>query len=129
MKKVFIFLFLCLGFVGCATMPTQQEISNLDYGAPLTIDYQESIKKYFNDVLFDPYSAVYEFREPRLYWYKDIPLMGGAMYPGYLVSVKVNAKNRMGGYVGKHEYHFIFKNNQITKVLDDEYMLSRLHSR
>ena len=129
MKKIFIVVSLCLGLVGCATMPTQQEIASLDYGVPLTVDYQQAIKNYLGDVLFDPYSAIYEFKEPRIYWYKEVPLMGGTMYSGYLVSVKVNAKNRMGGYVGKQRYNFIFKNNEIIKVIGPDELVSMLHSQ
>lgn len=113
-------LILLLVSSGCATMPTQQELSNLDYGSPLTIDYQTVIKNYFNKVLFDPYSAHYNFGNPRQYWYKEAPLLGGKLYAGYIVFVGVNAKNRMGGYVGVKEYGFLFKNNQIIKIIEPE---------
>ena len=109
--------FLVMLLAGCATMPTQQEIANLDYGAPLTIDYERVIKGYFEKVLFDPYSAHYNFGYPRTYWLKKPPLLGGGIDAGYMVFVGVNAKNRMGGYVGMKEYGFLFKDNQIIKIL------------
>ena len=111
---------LILLVAGCATMPTQQEIANLNYGAPLTIDYQSVIRTYFEKVLFDPYSAHYNFGNPQTYWLKQPPLLGGGLYAGYMVFVGVNAKNRMGGYVGMKEYGFLFKDNQIIKILQPE---------
>jgi len=111
---------LILLVAGCATMPTQQEIANLNYGAPLTIDYQSVIRNYFDKVLFDPYSAHYNFGNPQTYWLKQPPLLGGGLYAGYMVFVGVNAKNRMGGYVGMKEYGFLFKDNQIIKILQPE---------
>jgi len=118
MKRI-LFLLLCLGLFGCVTMPTQEEISHFDYGAPLTIDYQQAIKNYFGEVLFDPYSAVYEFEdEPRTFWYKES--FTGNLYTGYAVYVRVNAKNRMGGYVGKQRHCFIFKDNKIIKIISPE---------
>jgi len=111
---------LILLVAGCATMPTQQEIANLNYGAPLTIDYQSVIRNYFEKVLFDPYSAHYNFGNPQTYWLKQPPLLGGGLYAGYMVFVGVNAKNRMGGYVGMKEYGFLFKDNQIIKILQPE---------
>ena len=107
--------------VGCATMPTKEEIAKLNYGMAPTIDCQQVIKDYFSNALVDPYSAVYEFENtPTQYWYKEPPLMGGKLYAGYMVSVKVNAKNRMGGYTGKKQYIFIFNNNSIIKIIDSE---------
>ncbi|MCG2739114.1 MAG: hypothetical protein L6300_02615 [Syntrophaceae bacterium] len=111
---------LILLVAGCATIPTQQEIANLNYGEPITIDYQSVIKDYFEKVLFDPYSAHYDFGNPRTFWMKEPPLYGGGLYAGYMVIVGVNARNRMGGYVGMQEYGFIFKDNQIIKILRPE---------
>jgi hypothetical protein len=103
---------------GCVTPPSQAEISNLDYGTPPQ-DYEATIKKYFDELLLDPYSAHYDFETPRQIWYKEGPLMGGKLYAGYLVRVGVNAKNRMGGYVGKEMYGFLFKDERVIKILSE----------
>lgn len=105
---------------GCATMPTQEEITKLDYGSPITIDYEMAVKNYFDKVLFDPYSVKYEIEAPYQSWYKEPPLLGGHLYAGYMVVVWVNAKNRFGGYTGNQKYGFIFKNNEIVKVIQPE---------
>jgi len=103
---------------GCATPPSQNVISNLDYGSPPQ-NYEATIKKHFDGTLFDPYSAHYDFEPPQQYWVKDSPLMGGRLCAGYIVRVGVNAKNRMGGYVGKKMYAFIIKDERIIKVMDE----------
>jgi len=118
MKKLLVIL-LCLGLCGCATMPTQKQIDNLDYGAYPTIDYKQAIKNCIGDRLYDPYSAVYEFEAPpQRGWYKEPPLLGGRLYAGYITYVNINAKNRMGGYTGRKRYGVIFKNDRIIKVIE-----------
>ena len=112
---------------GCATPPSQEQISSLDYGSPPQ-NYEATIKKHFDNVLFDPYSAHYDFEPPQQYWVKDAPLMGGKLYAGYFVRVGVNAKNRMGGYVGKKMYGFIIKDERIVKVMD-EFDLQNMRTR
>jgi len=109
-----------LAMSGCATMPTKEEIAKLDYGAPLTVGYEKTIKAYFEKVLFDPYSVQYKFEPPQQRWFKEPPMVGGRLYAGYLVIVWVNAKNRFGGYVGTQKHGFLFKNNQFIKVFQPE---------
>ena len=127
-RKIFWCCVLMIGIlifiIGCATPPTPEELSKLDYG-PMPQNYETAIKLYFDDVLFDPYSAHYEFQYPLRYWFKDLALAGGKLYAGYLVRVSVNAKNRYGGYTGKQEYGFLIQDERIIKALN-EYELSRL---
>jgi len=119
MKNVITLLLpILLLLSGCATPPSQEQIADLDYGAPPQ-NYEATIKKYFENVLFDPYSAHYDIEPPQQYWVKDAPLMGGKLYAGYFVRVGVNAKNRLGGYVGKKMYGFIIKDERIIKVMDE----------
>ena len=108
--------------VGCVSMPTQEELANFDYGSPITIDYKKAIVKYFEPTLFDPYSAMIQFQdgEPQKWWHKDPPILGSHIWIGYAVPVRLNAKNRFGGYTGMKEYRFLFKNNRIIKVLKPE---------
>jgi hypothetical protein len=112
---------------GCATPPSQQQIASLDYGSP-PHNHEATIKRYFDNVLFDPYSAHYDFELPQQYWVKDAPLRGGKVHAGYFVRVGVNAKNRMGGYVGKKVYGFIIKDERIIKVMD-EFELQNMRTR
>ncbi len=109
-----------LGITGCATLPSQKTVDSLDYGQPLTVDYQEIIKKQFDRVAKDPVATLYDFSAPEQYWYQDSPLLGGKIYAGYGVPVRVNAKNSLGGDTGYRSYIFIFHNNVLIKVLTPE---------
>jgi hypothetical protein len=111
---------LCLVAACATTPPTTEEISALGYGEPLTIDYKTSIKKYFEESLIDPFSAHIKIGEPQQYSYRDSLIEGRKVYAGYAVPAKVNAKNRMGGYVGWKDYIFLFRNNQLSKILTPE---------
>lgn len=113
--------------VGCETpgpthpQITQQQFNTLDFGPPLTADYKKAVKQYFSDKLFDPYSAVYDnFSNPQKYWIADPYSSGGKQYVGYIIFLNVNAKNRMGGYVGAKKYGFLFRDNAIIKVMEPE---------
>lgn len=114
-------LLLCLCF-GCVTGPTQQQLEAMDLG-PVPVNYQEPVKKYLDEALFDPYSAHIEFLgAPRKAWYREPAVGGGKLHVGYLIPVAVNAKNRMGGYTGKQLYGFLFKNDQLDFVIDPDGM-------
>jgi hypothetical protein len=118
-KKVFIAAFAGLVLLaGCVTPPTAEERASFDYGPPPK-NHEATIKKYFSDLLFDPYSAQYEFEPPKQQWIKEAPLAGGRTYVGHLVRCSVNAKNRFGAYVGKKQYGFIIKDERIIKVIED----------
>ena len=119
MKKhiLLVLLPILILLSGCATPPSAQQLANIDFGAT-PVDYESTIKKYFEDSLFDPDSARYDFQSPEQMWVKDSPLMGGRLAAGYMVRVGVNAKNRLGGYTGKQMYGFIIKDERIIKVMD-----------
>ena len=123
MKKFLVILLACLALSGCATMPTREEIAKIDYGAPISIDYEQAIKQYCSNTLFDPYSAVYEFSPPQQYWVKQPPMLGGGLISGYMVFVNINAKNKMGGYTGTKRWGFLFRNNSISRVFDPDEMV------
>lgn len=127
MKKLIRLLTLILAISGCATtipakpLPTKEELAKMDYGKPLSIDYEKVIKDYFTTALKDPYTAQYQFAgQPQPFWYRDSPMMGGKEYIGYAVVVLVNAKNSFGGYVGDKQYAFIFHDDSIIKIVSPE---------
>ncbi len=92
---------------GCACLPTQSEIDNLDYGS-YPINYKSAIKAYFDNILFDPNSAQYEFYEPAKTWLKS----GRTIMGGYGVGTNVNPKNKME----KKFWTFFFRDGNIIKV-------------
>ncbi len=101
MKKIILFLFLSLFIIGCAAgrFPTQSEMER-GYFGEYPSDYQQRLTAIISPSLFDPYSAVYRFHEPIKFVYDD--------KLGYAVVVGVNAKNRLGGYVGERNMCFMF---------------------
>lgn len=102
-------------------------MASMDYG-PMPQNQEEAIKKYFEKVLFDPYSAHYDFQEPEMFWYKQPPLAGGGLFSGWIVRVSANAKNRFGGYVGAETSGFLIKNEEIIKVLSPMELQNIRHS-
>ena len=100
--------------LGC---PRPLTIHNADYGnVPDT--YQQSVQTYMENYLDDPSSAQYRFVGDPV---KGYAYLRGAMEPpefGYLVSVGINVKNRMGGYAGEQMYTFLLKNHQVWKLED-----------
>lgn len=110
-KMIFVAVVCAAGMSACAQRPTPQELSKADYGT-YPIDYKEIVESYMRKALFDPYSAVYEHRRG-----PSIGYVGGNFVEtqyGYRVCVDLNAKNRMGGYVGSRTQFFMTKNGIVT---------------
>jgi len=117
-KRLFV-LFLALGLAGCvgsASVPTP----STDFGPPPT-DIESSVKTYFEHTLIDPFSAHYEFGVPYKA-YEIAPLIagGGIEWQGWAVGVRVNSKNRFGGYVGWTTYHAFFKGNTVVEAYEEQ---------
>ena len=123
MKRMVLLVILMTAAVleGCATMPTQQQLANCEKGS-YPQNYQEIVQEYFGNILFDPYSAVYKFeRAPEPGWGKKSALSGGGLYCGWMVIVGVNAKNRMGGYVGMTFYQLLIKDGRVIGQWENSY--------
>lgn len=90
-----------LAFIfGCVAPPTAHELASADYGAPPE-NYEELVKARVGQELIDPYSAVYTFDVgPKRGWWT----VGGQRVHGYFICGTLNAKNRLGGYVGRKPY-------------------------
>lgn len=111
MKVIFISLSIILN-IGCLNhypYPTIEERSKADYGN-YPSNYQDIVKKYFEQSLKDPESARYnDWIGPSKGFMRDL----SRIYYGYRVCVKVNAKNSYGGYTGRKLYYFIINNEII----------------
>jgi hypothetical protein len=118
MRIKFIFPFLAalvLVLSGCATLPTQEELANADYGE-YPFEYEEIVKAYFGTILIDPYSAHYMITVPVSGYFTKPPILGGGLEAfGYKVDAYVNSKNRMGGYTGTRKYQVLIKNGVVIK--------------
>lgn len=114
---------LITGLVSCArkTGPTSAELSSAYYG-PYPDEYQKIIKDYYENTLFDPYSAKYKFGTPHKSWmWVSKKTQFGIDYTnstaiGWAVEYAINGKNRMGGYTGFTKYKAILVDGKIIVV-------------
>lgn len=92
-----------------ACNPTAQQIQSANYG-PFPADRVEIIKNFMADRLVDPESARYSgFTTPYQGYVREF----ADIYWGWIVEVDINAKNRIGGYVGRKRYRFVIKNDRV----------------
>lgn len=111
----FFFAVVVSALAGCATPPTQQEISSADYG-PEPSNYQAVIKDYMASALKDPESARYEF-------YRKTTEKGFSGNPrtyGWVTCFNVNAKNSYGGYTGMQKYFVLIRHNVVVTALSGD---------
>ncbi|MBG53096.1 MAG: hypothetical protein CML99_11875 [Rhodobiaceae bacterium] len=92
------------GLAACATGPTSDQLAHADYGPPPPENHQEVIKEWFEERLIDPTSPLYSFRNPVQGYTNDSPLYGTQLQFGWIVCGAVNAKNRLGAYVGREPF-------------------------
>lgn len=106
--------------------PGDKEISDelqTALGKPSSESYYKDIAKQcidaFSDTLIDPYSAHYS--SIRAYQSKESGgLNDGKFTEGVLVDFDVNAKNRLGGYVGDEHYIFTVHDDGSIEQKDRE---------
>ena len=126
--KLISILIVLLLISGCATMPTmlEAEEATADYGQ-YPSNYEEIVHDWINKVFFDPQSVRdLTISKPVKSWIQEpAPLELciqntsfielGKVYYGYFVNVTCNAKNRMGGYVGRKTTGLLIRNGIIIK--------------
>jgi hypothetical protein len=78
--------------------------------SPYPNNYEEIVRASFQYALFDPFSAQYQLKSPVKGWKSN---RDGISY-GWLVEGLVNAKNRMGGYVGYKPFSVLIRNGEVT---------------
>jgi hypothetical protein len=78
---------------------------------PYPADYRQIVKKHLQRTLFDPYSV----RSASI----AAPEQGHLYFrQGWLVCVELNAKNRMGGYVGLQRTAYLINRGGISHTMD-----------
>ena len=119
MKMIFILIMVIVALLsGCSTPSKSIQLTDSDYG-PYPNNYELIVKDHFEMRLFDPFSAQYKFSKPPSNGYtRKAPIVGGGIDEvGWIVVVYVNAKNRMGGYVGWKKYTLLINYNQAIKEI------------
>jgi|SRR6185295_5206770 len=101
----------------CATIPTPEQISHAEYGQ-LSPAYKEHIQAHMFPLFYDPESARYRYLGEPTRGYAYINGDFQAPQFGYLVNVRINAKNRMGGYAGEKPFTFLVRNESVWRLGD-----------
>lgn len=110
MKKLILIVSVLFLITSCAggSKPTPDQLSNNQF-TKCPYDHQQQIRNILGKNLIDPYSAQYEYSTPEKYVYEG--------NFGYSVYGSVNAKNRLGGYVGKKAHMFMcFPNGTVKEI-------------
>jgi len=96
-----------IGSLSAETQPADAERYGL-YPA----NYKEIVMKWLETQLIDPASARIEWtEEPKP---ADLGTKGEHLY-GYLVHLKVDARNRFGAYTGKQTHGALIRNGEVIK--------------
>jgi len=98
-----------LSLAACAT-PTKEEVDRADIG-PRPENAQQLVRDHFAQTLFDPYSAVYTFNygPERGVW------VGLGTDYGWIMCGTLNAKNRLGGYVGAKRFRVLISHGRVVE--------------
>jgi hypothetical protein len=105
---------------GCAQGPTARESADADYGAPLSINYRETIRDNMDPIFFYRGTAQYRFTEPYPGWVRDPEEVGGEILYGYKVDALINARKPNGKYIGFEPYTFLFRDNRLIRERSPE---------
>ena len=117
MKHITLALIAMLAVLtGCTTTKlTPEQAAKADYGEYPT-NYEQIVKDHFSRSLYDPYSAHFSIGTPYQGFSTRAPIVGGGPDQfGYSVDVGINAKNRLGGYVGEKQFRLLLKNGRVIR--------------
>jgi len=119
MKRVATIVLIGM-MAGCAQGPSPRENADADYGAPLSINYRETIRDHMDPTFFFWRTAQYRFTKPYPGWFQDPEELGGEIHYGYKVDVLINARKQNGKYMGFEPYMFLFRDNMLIRELSPE---------
>ncbi len=117
MKRIAI-LMLSSALGGCLDMPTQQQVSEADYGDPIAQqeEAEAQAKEAMQYVLKDAASAIYKCQLGGKGWMGSGKAWGGYNVYGWLLVCDINAKNSFGAYAGFERYGFIFHDGRLKRA-------------
>ena len=91
---------------GCAVTPNPEAIG------PYPQDYKEILKTHILRTYFDPYSL----RSVSV----SQPIQGHLYFQqGWIVCLEVNAKNRMGGYIGLQRTAYLLNRGTVVQTMEE----------
>lgn len=117
MRKIIMTFLSVFLIAGCASGFQKITASQITDKEPT--NYEIKAKEYYKFKLFDYESARFEIGKPfKAYLNEGFAYGGKVEWSGWAVRVKVNAKNRLGGYTGYKDNIIFFKNDKAIKGLD-----------
>jgi hypothetical protein len=109
-KAAFLLMAVTLGMAlsaGCQRKEKTEEPQSV-YLCELPPDYKAGVMNYMSGILSDPYSAVYQFGQPK----KGRAKVGERTVVGWIIPTKISSKNVSGAYAGwKDCFCMIFEND------------------
>ena len=127
-KKILFFSFLIF-LSGCVSFETkvaelQKNAKLEDYGTPPSDNYLDFEKEILKASLVDPDSALFRNNTEPYRCAFAPTLFSRTPVLGWCSTIEMNAKNRMGGYMGYHTYRFTWLNGKISDPRAIELQLS-----
>lgn len=121
-----LLLMLSVFLAACASPnPTPVEFANASFGPkPDSQMLQNALNDYGLRTLIDPTSAMYFLTSaPRKGWAKpDFNTVGHQNDPatfGWVFTADINSRNRLGGYVGRRSYVFLYRGGMVYSATDN----------
>jgi hypothetical protein len=119
MKLTIAAVIAAVALSGCASAPTQEQMSKANYGA-YPDDWERIVDNHMQRMLRDPHSAQVQDRSPPQQGYVSMsPLRGGGTSFGWYVCMRVNAKNGYGAYVGYQSAMVMINNGRVVYSVID----------
>ena len=116
MLKKAIIISICLVAVGCGGPKTQREMDSSI--GPYPSNWKEIVASYIRNNYVDPYSIMDSEAAP--------PFMQQTLaYDRWIVCIRNNAKNRMGGYTGRKITEISIVKGQVDMVDDKNDLFCR----
>ena len=100
----------------CASGPTQEQMSNANYGRDiLAAECVSLAERTIANSLKDPSSA--QFRNSQCFkgHWGSVPVLGMGVEFGWVQKGEVNGKNSYGGYVGFRPYQVLIKDGAVIR--------------
>jgi hypothetical protein len=109
---VLLFCTLLVGLCAVRNLGAETKAADAELYGPYPMNYKEIVTKWLARQLIDAESAHIEWNgepKPANMGTQDKPLYG------YLVSFKINARNRFGTYTGMQSHGALIRNDEVIK--------------
>lgn len=106
------------GLAACTHIPSQEQINNPRNYGPAPVNVEQLVRSYYAANLVDPGSVIYDSISPAQAYYLPDWASGTTIY-GWRTCVRLNAKNRMGGYTGASTEALFFRGQQVVHHIEN----------